>query len=118
MARTAIAVIAPARNAKADDTHTDIDQANGMYVPVLPTRDLLVRVNNTTAGAKNVTFKAGVSPPAISNGHGDLVQAMAQNAVMFFHLESARFAQADGAINVDFEAAMTGEIAIIRKLRT
>lgn len=118
MARTAINVIAPARNSKADDAVTAIDVANGMYIPALPTRDIIVRVKNTFAGAKSVTFKAGVNPPAGSAGHGDLTQSMDQDAVMFFHLESARFAQADGKINVDFTAAMTGEISVIRKLRT
>ncbi len=119
MARTAIAVIAPAINAKADDTHTDIDQANGMYIPATaPLKDCLVRVLNSTAGEKDVTFQSGDSPPALAAGQGDLVQAMAQDAVMFFHLEDARFRQSDGTVEVDFEAGMTGEIAVIRKLRT
>jgi len=119
VSRTAITVIAPALNAAVVDTPPDIDQANGMYVPAsVPTRDVLVRVLNSTAGAKNVTFKAGDNPPALAAGQGDLVVAMAQDAVKFVHLESARFLQSDGTIEVDFEAGMTGEIAVIRKLRS
>ena len=87
-----------------------------MYIPnTVSIKDCLVRVLNSFAGEKDVTFKGGVNPPATASG--DLVQAMAQDAVMYFNLESARFVQADGSINVDFEAAMTGEIAVIQKVR-
>ena len=116
MARTAIDVFAPGINAKADVTYDTIDQANGMYIPkTVPTKDCLVLVKNTFAGAKKVTFKAGVNPPAMASG--DLEQSMAQDAIMLFNLESARFMQADGTINVDFEAGMTGEITVLQKVR-
>jgi len=119
MPRTVINVLTPARNAAAVDADTVIDQANGMYIPATaPTRDILVRVVNSFAGAKTVTFRAGVNPPATSAGQGDLTVSLAQAATpVHFHIESARFAQANGTINVDFEAGATGKITVIRHPR-
>ncbi len=78
------------------------------------TQRLLIYVNNTFAGAKNVTVKAGANPPAFAAGQGDLTESFAQNAEKFFVIESARFAQTNGDIYVDFENGMTGVIAAYR----
>jgi DNA-binding beta-propeller fold protein YncE len=75
---------------------------------------LVVRVTNTAATPKNLTVKAGVNPPALRAGLGDLVVAITNATERLFVLESARFAQADGSIWVDFEAGMTGIISVVR----
>jgi hypothetical protein len=121
MPRDAVAVTALTKNAKTNQpAGTAIAPANGANIPVTgDTRDLLVRVTNTFAGAKNVAFKAGASPPALHAGVGDLVLSVpASTGDILVPIESARFAQADGSINVDFETGMTGIISAVRVPRT
>ncbi len=68
---------------------------------------LIIVLNNTFAGAKNFTVKAG---DFFANGQGDLVIAMAQNDVRFLVLSSDRFKDSDGNVNIEVEAGTTGFI--------
>jgi len=85
-----------------------INVTNGAVIPAGAMPRVILKVTNTYAGAKNVTIKAGVYPPAWRKDIGDLVVAIAQNATHYFVLETARFNQADGSINIDYETGMTG----------
>ena len=116
MARDAVTIVAPALNDKAaSGAGTTIAPANGAVIAAEGVTDgLLVRVINTFAGAKKVTFKAGGNPPALVSGLGDLEISLAQNDDILVKLESARFCQANGDVWVDFEAAMTGTIRASR----
>jgi len=107
---------------------TTIDQANGMNVqlpttaiPAAPGMDNLFLYVATTNGAdKNVIIRAGVNPPAFRSSMGDLtvVAHTASGGGVVGPLESARFAQADGSINIDFASGITGKItAFIRPAR-
>ncbi len=98
----------------ANPATTNIDASNGMSI-LAPTGGgkVLVEVTNTFAGAKHVIFKAGANPPAERAGLGDLDRSLAQNEVNLFVLETARFAQADGSISVDFTASTTGTVRAI-----
>lgn len=100
----------------AQPAGTTIVVANGAVINGAgDTKRLLVRVANTFAGAKIVTFKAGVNPPAPRKGLGDLAASVpASTGVSLFVLESARFLQADGSIQIDFEAGMTGNVSAVR----
>ena len=70
---------------------------------------------NTFAGAKTVTVKGGVNPPGFRSGLGDLVLSAIQSAQrQYIFIESARHVQADGSINIDYEAAMTGTVWVFR----
>lgn len=103
---------------------TTADQANGMNValasgaiPAAPgARDLILLVANTAASPLNCIIRAGVGGgatpgPAFRSGLGDLtVQITNGTSVYIGPLESARFAQLDGSINVDFQAGFTGTI--------
>ena len=104
---------------------TTIDQTNGMNVqlpatalPAAPGMDNLFLYVATTNGAdKTVTIRAGVNPPAFRSAMGDLV-VTAHNASgggVIGPLESARFAQADGSVNVDFASGITGKITAFIK---
>lgn len=99
-------------------TGTALDHANDHYVALtVPLSELVIRVENTTAGAKTFTVVAGDSPPASSKGQGSLVTSVAQGNVtaqvkMIAGLESARFAQDDGTLHLDVEADMTGFITV------
>lgn len=107
---------------------TVIDQTNGMNVQ-LPTTaipaapgmaDLFLYVATTNAANDNVIIRAGVNPPAFRSGMGDLtvVAPTANGGGVVGPLESARFAQSDGSINIDFGAGTTGKItAFIRPSR-
>lgn len=102
-----------------DPAGTAIDQANGMNValasgaiPSAPSVNLLLlRVANSAAGAHNVIVRAGVYPPAFRSGLGDLTLSVPAGATRWIGpLEGARHVQADGSLNVDFDAGTTGTI--------
>lgn len=122
MARTAIAVSTLPGVAAAglvDPAGTAIDQANGMNValasgalPAAPAaRHLFLRVNNSAAGVHVATVRAGVNPPSFRAGIGDLAVSIPATSTKWIGpLEAARFVQADGSVNVDFDAGTTGTI--------
>ena len=117
MARDAVTLVQLVENGSvASGAGTAIAPANGAVVAAkgLAGEHLILRVINTFAGAKNLTIKAGVKPPALRADLGDLVIAMAQNDDLLIKVESARFAQANGDIWLDFEAAMTGTVRAYR----
>ena len=116
MARTALPVTT-AYNTGAAPTATAIDATNGHVIAAsaTPTEELLIVVNNTFAGTKVVTIKAGDSPPASAAGQGDLVVTCAASTDGIpLRVESARFLQADGTINLDIAASMTGTIVVYK----
>lgn len=111
MPRDAIPIIASAINAATiEGAGVAISPTNGGNIAIDGVSDkYLLIILNSTVGAKNVTLKAGVYPPAFRSGIGDSVIPCAQSTQrQVIPIESARFAQADGSINVDFEAGMTG----------
>lgn len=75
---------------------------------------LLLLLNNTTAATKKITIKKGESPPAVRKGLGDLVVTMAEKTQQVVAIESARFAKADGTIEVSCEGSMTGFLSAIK----
>lgn len=117
MARTAIPITSlPANAGTAPVAGTAADPTNGHAIAAgSDMRRILLHVKNTAAAAKNVTIKAGANPPAVRAGVGDLVISVpATTGERFVVLESARFAQANGDINVDLEAGTTGNQAAYR----
>lgn len=82
-------------------------------VPILAKGDtgrLVLEVLNLAGVGLTVAIKAGVNPPALRSGLGDLSVAMAATGSagdkkLFGPFESARFAQADGSVNVSFTPA-------------
>lgn len=89
---------------------TAINASNSMAVEFPEEGKLLALVNNTYAGAKKVTFKAG---DFISAGIGDLEASLAQNDVQAFVLSSDRFKDYEGNLNIEFEASMTGFVKVL-----
>ena len=118
MARTALPITALAQAGLVTPAGTGIDVANGMNIAVqssaIPSANdaygLILQFANTFAGSKTITVRAGVQPPAYRNLLGDLVVTCTQATWLIGPLEPARFAQADGSINIDFQAATTGTI--------
>jgi len=119
MARTAVTINRPARNAwtnlgsiAAPANHTALDQANGHSLDVKDAKRFGLLFYNSKAGAVIITVKAGVNPPAESAGLGDLSFTVTTTAFWSFlgTIEPARFVQADGKIYLDTDAGATGTL--------
>lgn len=128
MARTNIPTHALTGNGGiAVPTATTADQANGMNIVLasetVPTgpgaRDLVLLVSNTYSTPLNCIIRAGVGGgatpgPAFRSGLGDLSVSITNATSAYIGpLESARFAQLDGSVNVDFTTAFTGTITAL-----
>jgi hypothetical protein len=124
MARTAIPLTNLTKDGLIQEpAGTAVDQANGHYVDCSGlTGQLLLWVNNTFAGTKVVTVKAGANPPAFRKDLGDLAVTAAASARAFVGpVEAARFLQAPGGtdggaggrIFIDLAAGITGTIAAL-----
>lgn len=116
MARDAVAITAVAAETPVVlPSTTAITPANGQTIAaVKDTTRLMIVINNTTVTAKKVTIKAGVNPPALRQGLGDLVLTVEKSTTEVIFVESARHMQADGSISIDNEAGMTGFISALR----
>ena len=109
MARTAVAYSALLPNSSlADPAGTSIASGvgnGGQIAKALPELTVL-RAVFTTAG--NVTVKAGVMPPALAAGQGDLTVAVGTNGVQWLGpFESGRFLQNDGSLIVETTQTVT-----------
>ena len=101
---------------------TNADASNGMNIPVPKVSSpgptdaadrLFLYVVNGDSADKTVTVRAGVSTaPSTRGGTGDLAVTISHTAGggIIGPLETNRFAQADGSINVDFSAATSTTI--------
>lgn len=106
----------------AEPAGTAVDVANGHYIDCSSlTGQLLIWINNTFAGSKAVTVKAGANPPAFRQSLGDIVLTAPAAGRFFAIVESARVVQAPGGTDggtggrvfLDIAAAMTGTIAAL-----
>lgn len=106
MARTNIPITALSVNGSiAQPSATNADGTNHHVIAAESDSDRLfleaIAGSNSGDGG-TVTVKAGVNPPAFQSGLGDLAVVLADSATKLIGpLESSRFVQADGSINVD-----------------
>ena len=117
MARTNLPVTALALDAgTAAPAATTIVQADGAVIAAGgDTGKLYIEVTQTDATARNLTVKAPTdNPHAPRAPRGDLVVACAQNVARILVIESARFAQTDGSIHLDFAASFAGSMRAYR----
>lgn len=116
MADTAITSTTLALNAgTAQPAGTAIVAANTHVItPTKAWSKVIVRLNNTFAGAKVFTILAGDNPPADAAGQGNLAISLAQDATQLVVLESSRFSQDNGTIRINVEASTTGFISSIQ----
>jgi hypothetical protein len=118
MARTALTVNTTTPNGSiADPAGNAVDTANGHILSGVELEEIVLRIDSTFAGAKNFTIKAGANPPALEAGQGDLVVAINAAKKFVGPFTSGRFAQADGSLWIDVEAAATGTITAFRVKR-
>lgn len=124
MARTALTVttLTPNTPLVGLGTTTNIDATNSHSItlprPATPA-EILIVVKNTTASTKTVTVKAGANPPSVRAGGGDMTSLSLTDGSttpqygVIGPLEASRYMQADGTINVDVAASMTGTITVL-----
>ncbi len=111
---TAITVNDLAENTELAQPTADVldTGTTAVTIPITPdgdTHDILLELANTAEAAATMTVAvlAGDNPPAFRAGLGDLAISLAQNAVKYVVLESARFMQSNGVINVKSTPAST-----------
>ena len=117
MARDVVTVTAlPMDAGTARPTGTTVDVSNGMSIPVSgDTHKLIVELTQTDATARVATFAAPTdNPHAVRSGIGNLAITCAQNVPQYVPLESARFAQSDGSIHINFAASFAGTVRAYR----
>lgn len=117
MARDAVTVTTLASGvASTTPAGTAINTTNGAIIAGAgDTSRLLIRITNTNGTNRVATIKAGVNPPAIRQGIGDLaITVPATTGDVSLVVESARFVQADGSLWADFAASMAGIISATR----
>jgi len=92
--------------AKSDCAESVLD--DGTAAVTLPltvagdTHNVLLKFENNASGADKMTVKilAGTTPPAFLGGLGDLSIELSKNDIVYVVLDSARFMQADGDIDI------------------
>lgn len=117
MARTALPYSAATPNGSiTTPAGTNVDQANGMTIANAEPEKTLLRVTNTNGSARNLIIRAGVMPPALASGQGDLTVSVPATTgdVIVGPFESGRFLQKDGSMSVDFGASFAGAITAIK----
>jgi hypothetical protein len=115
MARTNVPVLEGVMNAGTAATLTGLDPTNGHNIAASgKMRKMLLFINNTGTTLHTYTVKAGDNPPANRAGQGDLVVGMNGTTYSLVQLESARFMQDDGSINIDISAGFTGAMGAFR----
>lgn len=130
MARTNVPLSTFTSGADLNDAGTSVDQANGMNIALASTaipaapgsEKLLLYVTNTAGATHTVTVRAGVgggatAGAAMRSGLGDYTTGnltATTGSAFIGPFDSSRFAQADGSINLDFDAGFTGKIWAIR----
>lgn len=114
MARTAVTVTTLTANAATTEpAGTTADPTNDHVINgVDASEQILIRFANTNGSDRVATVVAGDSPPALSAGQGNLdVTVPATTGVKWVGpLESARFLQSDGTINIDLAASFAGTV--------
>lgn len=115
MARTNVPVVAAnSAGTNLAPTTVALDPTNGHVItPDRADRRLLIVAQNTFAGSKTITLKAGVNPPSQKAGQGDLVLTLTQNQWVYQQIDGSRFTQADGTINIDVAASATGTVTVL-----
>lgn len=120
MANTAITLTSLALNTATLNTAGTAIVAANTHV-ITPTKRLgkvLIRITNTTASQKVATILAGDNPPADAAGQGNLTVTLAagDTTPTFGHvvLESARFLQNDGTVQITVDSGTTGFIAALQ----
>lgn len=117
MPRDAISITSLTANDGTVATYGTPVSANGAVISAGgDTSGLFLHVKSGSGTAGTVTIGAGDNPPAFRQGIGPATIVVAANSERMIVLESARFAQNDGTIEVDWSASLdtVGRVAAYR----
>jgi hypothetical protein len=117
MPRTAVTVTDLSKTAAViRPAGTTADPTNDHVITVsFPLEELVIEFTQTDATGRAFSIMPGDSPPALSAGQGAITQTVAQNAVYYVAgLESGRFLQSDGTLEIDLAASFAGTIRAYR----
>jgi len=118
MARTNVPIVTNSASGAATSAGTTADPTNDHVIDLagVPLEKVTIRLTNTNGTDRIATIKAGVSPPALSAGQGDLALTVPATSgdVTIAGLESARYLQADGTILIDLAASFAGAVRATR----
>lgn len=118
MPRTATPIVALSRTGAATNAGTTADPTNGHVVDLagVPLEEIVFRFTNTNGSDRVATILAGDSPPALSAGQGNLAITVPATSgdMTVAGLESARYVQSDGTINIDLGASFAGAVRVFQ----
>lgn len=118
MPRTAVPVVTLSKTGAATNAGTTADPTNGHVVDLggFPLESFVFRFTNTNGSDRVATIVAGDSPPALSAGQGNLAITVPATSgdMTVAALESARFIQSDGTVNIDLAASFAGAVRAFR----
>jgi hypothetical protein len=117
MARVVVPVVTLSRTGAATNAGTTADPTEDHYVTVdFPLEELVLRFTNTNGSDRVATIVAGDSPPALASGQGnlDITVPATSGDMTVAGLESARFMQSDGTIQIDLAASYAGAVRAFR----
>lgn len=121
MARTAVTLESLSRTGATSPTGTVADPTNDHVVDLAgcPLEEVVFRFTNTNGSNRVATIVAGDDPPARSAGQGnlDITVPATTGDMTVSGLESARFIQSDGTIQIDLAASFAGQVYAYRVLR-
>lgn len=102
MARVAIPITRLSDNAGTVGAGTAGNTTDGNVINAGGrTDDLFLHAYNGGTVAGTVTLKAGDNPPSLRQALGDVAISVGTGANSMIKIESARFAQSDGTIEID-----------------
>lgn len=117
MPRVNVPVVTLSTVGAATNAGTTADPTEDHVVTVdFPLEELVLRFTNTNASNRTATIVAGDTPPALSAGQGNLVITVPATTgdMTVAGLESARFLQNDGTLQIDLEASYAGAVRAFR----
>lgn len=117
MARTAVPVVTLSTVGAATNAGTTADPTNGHVITIdFPLEELVLRFTNTNGSDRVATILAGDNPPAGSASQGSraITVPATSGDMTIAGLESARFLQSDGTLEVDLGASYAGAVRAFR----
>ncbi len=117
MPRTAVPVVTLSTVGAATNAGTTADPTNGHVVTVdFPLEELVLRFTNTNGSDRVATIVAGDNPPAgsASQGNRAITVPATSGDMTIAGLESARFLQSDGTLEIDLGASFAGAVRAFR----
>ena len=117
MARTNVPVVTLSTSGAATNAGTAADPTNGHVITVdFPLEELVLRFTNTNGSDRVATILAGDTPPALSKGQGNLAITVPATSgdMTVAGLESARYLQSDGTLEIDLGASFAGAVRAFR----